>query len=92
MGDTDGEDVPSHGSIFDGGLISGEHSGHYINVHEGQGPRIAAAGRVFESSSCYTTLTFVRQPLQTSGFSKPQTPTSTRKNGQNCSPSLTIIH
>lgn len=28
-------------SIFDGGLISGESSGHFINVREGQSLRIA---------------------------------------------------
>lgn len=47
-----------HRSIFDGGLISGERSGHFINVREGQSLRIAAAGHVYEHS-----LIPVTQPL-----------------------------
>lgn len=39
-----------HRSIFDGGLISGERSGHFINVREGQSLRIAMAGHVFAHS------------------------------------------
>lgn len=37
-----------HRSIFDGGLISSEHDGHFINVCEGQGLRIAMAGHVLK--------------------------------------------
>lgn len=39
-----------HRSIFDGGLISGECSGHFINVREGQSLRIEMTGHVFEQS------------------------------------------
>lgn len=39
-----------HRSIFDGGLISGECSGHFINVREGQSLIIAMAGHVFQHS------------------------------------------
>lgn len=37
-----------HRSIFDGGLISGERGGHFINAREGQSLRIAMAGHAFE--------------------------------------------